>query len=631
MEAARVHLLRVREAASARKDERIRVEKEAASLREAGPGNDVESDFTCLCRDGLFDAPLLESDTSPNVTAASLDVEDYLQRDIDARYEATFLSICSDVRRDPRSASYDMSVPPANHCEAMLRPDADEWRRVEQKELDMLKSMGVYMEEMLPEGRKAIGCRWVHEFKVGEGGDRIYKARCVAQGFSQVPFVDYDSTFAPVAKAVSIRFVAVYSALLGWDLECFDATRGFPLGRPGTPHLHALPRWLHPLHCWCCVAPPQIPLWSQAGEPDLVQATLEGPRALGFVRSEFDHALFVFKRVWSNTDVHCLLAMHVDDGLSGCNFTPFLTFIKGEIGKAFGIKDLGPVTMFLGVQFERDLQTCELWIRQEAYTDVLLTEYGLTDCNPVSTPLDPVHPLGCESDVPFDVPDLVRSYQRLVGSLLFLQSCSWPNISFAVLLLSQHCSSPLPRHFAAAKRVLRYLKGTRTHRLHYGGAQKDVPISGLSDADWAGEKGTNRASTSGFVWSLAGGPISWSAKKQTCIALSTTEAEYIVLTRAVQEGIWIRQSLLALHLHCPNPLIIATNNHGARSLSENDSDHSRAKHIDIRYHFIRSHVDNQSFTIAFTPGVINTADIFTKPLSRVIFQSHVERLGLAPR
>ncbi|KAJ3494865.1 hypothetical protein NLJ89_g10721 [Agrocybe chaxingu] len=631
MEAARVHLLKVREAASARKDERIRIEREAEGLREAGPGDDVESDFTCLCRDGLFDTPLSESGTSADVTAASLDVEDYLQRDIDARYEAVFLSIRSDVRRDPRAASYDMSVPPANHREAMLRPDADEWRRVEQKELDMLKSMGVYVEEMLPEGRKAIGCRWVHEFKVGEGGDRIYKARCIAQGFSQVPFVDYDATFAPVAKAVSIRFVAVYSALLGWDLECFDATRAFLWGDLSRLIFMRCPDGYIPSIAgavWRLLKSLYGLKQASLIWYKLLRKVLE---ALGFVRSEFDHALFVFKRVWSNTDVHCLLAMHVDDGLSGCNFTPFLTFIKGEIGKAFGIKDLGPVTMFLGVQFERNLQTCELWIHQEAYTDVLLAEYGLTDCNPVSTPLDPIHPLGRESDVPLDVPDLVRSYQCLVGSLLFLQSCSRPDISFAVLLLSQHCSSPLPRHFAAARRVLRYLKGTRTHRLHYGGAQQTVPIAGLSDADWAGEKGTNRASTSGFVWSLAGGPISWSAKKQTCIALSTTEAEYIALTRAVQEGIWIRQSLLALHLHCPNPLVIATDNHGARSLSENDSDHSRAKHIDIRYHFIRSHVDNQSFTIAFTPGVINTADIFTKPLSRVIFQSHVERLGLAPR
>ena len=112
-----------------------------------------------------------------------------------------------------------------------MRSDAEEWKKVEEKELEMLKSMGVYVDEELPEGRKAIGNRWVFEFKLDvNGGPPIYKARLVAQGFSQVPFVDYDTTFAPVTKSASVRFVAVHSALHRWHLECFDATRAFLWG-----------------------------------------------------------------------------------------------------------------------------------------------------------------------------------------------------------------------------------------------------------------------------------------------------------------------------------------------------------------------------------------------------------------
>jgi hypothetical protein len=118
-----------------------------------------------------------------------------------------------------------------NHREAMMRSDAEDWKKVEEKELEMLRSMGVYMDEELPEGRKAIGNRWVFEFKLDvDGGLPIYKARLVAQGFSQVPFVDYDAMFAPVAKSASVRFVAVHSALHGWHLECFDATQAFLWG-----------------------------------------------------------------------------------------------------------------------------------------------------------------------------------------------------------------------------------------------------------------------------------------------------------------------------------------------------------------------------------------------------------------
>ena len=155
-------------------------------------------------------------------------------------------------------------------------------------------------------------------------------------------------------------------------------------------------------------------------------------------------------------------------------------------------------------------------------------------------------------------------------------------------------------------------------------------LSGMIDADWAGDR-SGRASISGFVWSYGGGPISWSAKKQNCVALSSTEAEYVALTHAVQEGIWLQNSLQQIQVPVPSPLVISTDNNGALSLASNDSSHRRAKHIDICYHFIRSHVENGNFDIVHTPGIINTADIFTKSLGRVKFQEHVAWLGLGAR
>jgi hypothetical protein len=166
--------------------------------------------------------------------------------------------------------------------------------------------MGVYEDaEELPEGKKAIGCRWVYEFKINEsGGPPTYKARLVAQGFSQVPFVDYDATFAPVAKSVTVRFVAVYSALQGWHLQCFDATRAFLHGglvrvlfmrrpRPLPPGLWRLLKSIYGLKQASRV-------WYR-----LLRKVLE---TLGFTRSEFDHALFIFNRTWGSSLVHCLLA-----------------------------------------------------------------------------------------------------------------------------------------------------------------------------------------------------------------------------------------------------------------------------------------------------------------------------------
>jgi hypothetical protein len=392
IEAAKSHLAKVREAAEKRGHVRGRSgggESDRGEMRgvDRGGGED-ENPFAALCNSGVLNEYLCEPDMDSATLAASLDADEYFQRDVDSFCEATLLSIRSDVRRNPLAEGYDMSIPPATYWEAERRTDAAEWRKVTEKELGDLKKMEVYEDveaEELPEGKKAIGCRWVYEFKQSEsGGPPIYKARLVAQGFSQVPFVDYGATFAPVAKSVK------------------QASRVWYL---------------------------------------LLRKVLE---SLGFTRLEFDHALFIFKREWRSALVHCLLAMHVDDGLAGCNSNDFLTFIKLEIGKRFGIKDLGPVKSFVGIQFERDYLTREIWIHQEMYIDSLLAEHDLTSCNSVVTPLDPSHPLGREEDMYPAIDNLTSAYQHLIGSLLFLQLCSRPDISFAVLLLSQFCSAPLP-------------------------------------------------------------------------------------------------------------------------------------------------------------------------------------------
>ena len=168
--------------------------------------------------------------------------------------------------------------------------------------------------------------------------------------------------------------------------------------------------------------------------------------------------------------------MHVDDGLAGSNSDDFLAFIKSEINKwfflnpclfsfvadhmvekymhvvnkRFGIKDLSPLKTFVGIQFEQDHLAWEIWIHQEMYIDSLLAEHDLTSCNAVVTPLDPSFPLGREEATYPAIDNLTHAFQHLIRSLLFLQLCSWPDISFAVLLLSQFCSAPLPCHYAVA-------------------------------------------------------------------------------------------------------------------------------------------------------------------------------------
>ena len=281
---------------------------------------------------------------------------------MDSFCEATLLSIQSDVQRNPYTEGYDMSIQPATHWEAERQMDTTEWQRVMEKELSNLKKMEFYedveVEELL-EGKKPIGCQWVYEFKQSEsGGPPIYKACLITQGFSQVPFMDYGVTFVPVVKSVTIHFVAMYSTLQGWHLQCVDATQTFLHGGLSNEIFmrHPLPL---PLGLWHLLK--SIYSLKQVSRVWylLLCKVLE---LLGFTHSEFDHALFIFKRTWQSTLVHCLLAMHIDDGLAGCNSDDFLTFIKLEIRKRFGIKDLGPMKLFVRIQFKHDYLKREIWI-----------------------------------------------------------------------------------------------------------------------------------------------------------------------------------------------------------------------------------------------------------------------------
>ena len=302
-----------------------------------------------------------------------------------------------------------------------------------------------------------------------------------------------------------MRIVAALATKLDLQLECFDATRVFlwsdlnkviymkyPQGYSGTPGLV----W-HLLKSLYGLKQASL-MWYK-----LFRATLE---KLRFNRSEFDHGLFVYRRDFSGTKMVCFLTIHVDDGLGATNSAPFFTHLKSKIAKAFGIKDLGPVTSFIGFQFERDRATRELWIHQENYIDNLLDEYSLHDCNSVTTPLDANHPFG-HSDITYpEIPNLLKSYQHLIGSLLFLSICTRPDITYSVMALSQWNSKPEARHFASAKRVLRYLKGTKHLRIKYGGTTADLNLRGFTDSDWGGDTSTC-SSVSRYCWFFTGKPI----------------------------------------------------------------------------------------------------------------------------
>jgi hypothetical protein len=312
--------------------------------------------------------------------------------------------------------------------------------------------------------------------------------------------------------------------------------------------------------------------------------------------------------------------------MGGSSNPDFLAWVKAEIIKEFGLKDLGAAKQFLGVEFIRNLTMKEMWMHQSTYIATLLDDLRMANCNPAKTPMDANRLIFSAEPV---LTDRHTEYQMLISKLLFLSICTHPDISYLVNSLAQHSSAPRQSNFDAIKCTLRYLKGTATLGLHYTAQINQGPFApqGFLDSNWAGEK--DRRSVSGYAWFYRTCLIDWGSKKQQCVVLSSTKAEYVALTTCIQSGIAIRSLTTQLKLEVPSLMIVMCDNKGVISLSSETSHQSRTKHIDIKYHFIRLHIENGTFEVVYVKSQDNCADILTKLLPIEPHQRIANLLGLA--
>lgn len=254
----------------------------------------------------------------------------------------------------------------------------------------------------------------------------------------------------------------------------------------------------------------------------------------------------------------------------------------------------------------------------------VLKKFGQTQAKPVSTPADLNVKLQKEDGVSRPVDAIL--YQSIVGSLLYAAIATRPDIAQAVGVVSKFCANPSQSHLTAAKRILRYLKETACLGLSYKKCAYGS-LTGYSDADWAGDM-DDRHSTSENVFLLAGGAVSWLSKKQATVALSTAEAEYVALSAATQEAIWLPRLLADVGVPPKGPTVIHEDNQGAISMAKNAVGHARTKHIDIRYLFVREGVQNGAIALKYVATDEMIADILTKPLPKHRFEKLVTKLSM---
>ncbi|THH13391.1 hypothetical protein EW146_g6815 [Bondarzewia mesenterica] len=497
---------------------------------------------------------------------------------------------------------------PRNVTEARRGSDWSHWEAAMKTELGMIEKLGTWELVDRPSDANVVGSKWVFKIKRGADGEIIkYKARLVAQGFTQVPGIDYSDTFAPVAKLESIRALLAIAARNDWEIHQMDVKNAYLNGDlEETIFMEQPPGFTTPgaaekvCHLFKTIY--GLKQSSRRWYKKLCDAFLK----LGFTRCSVDHGVF-WKCVGKDILV---IAASVDDLAIFSSALRLLESLKDELNKAFEMTDLGEISWLLGIEIRRDQKARTVALSQRAFIDTIVSRFNLENAKPLSTPLDPSFPLNKTQ-----CPSTPRQYEEMrgvpfqeaIGSVMYAARRTRPDIAFSVTYLSQFMQNPGKAHWEGVKRVLRYLKGTREKWLVFG--EKDSGLEGFSDADWASQE--HRHSISGYVFLLDGGAVSWSAKKQPIVALSSTEAEYIAMMHAAKEAFWLDtlfRDIFGSPLTSPIPL--NCDNQSAIALARDNAFHARTKHIDICYHFIREAVNAERITLPYCPTDDMAADIF---------------------
>lgn len=539
----------------------------------------------------------------------------------------------SDTSEDPLALAVT-TLTTKEAREAFEGPDAERWLESRRKEVDIIESAGTWKlinRKDLPVGAKPIDSRFVHTIKhdPSGGGNDIYKTRLVAKGFTQRPGIDFVDTYSPVGHRQSFRQVMTISAHEDFEIEAIDITGAFLHGDLD--------------HVVYMNLPPELAVGEYEGKVALLIHSLYGLKQAGLCwNAKLDTWLrdqgwkankddpCVYIRHDSTGAIELMLYIHVDDAaIAGRNKAMIHDFIA-QVNQRFPCRAQGELVYFLSMEIHRDRPNRRMWITQQQYTSRVLERFNLSECNPSVIPI----PTSAHIDLraASDADHAAAShlpYRMLTGSLQYLATMTRPDIAYAVNKMSSYNSKWSERHYELCKTILRYVAGTRSYGLRMGGS--DETLKGICDADYAGCKDTRR-STTGWIVQYRGGTIAWNSKKQSVVAHSTAEAEYIAMDSLVRDLVWERRCLDTLGdmNSIRHPTQMFSDNRSAISLAKNRTNHDSTKHIDVKYHYIRDKLQDKSVQLSYVPTSANPADIFTKLLPREIFQQHVSTLGIEP-
>ncbi|KAK2402513.1 putative mitochondrial protein [Trifolium repens] len=491
------------------------------------------------------------------------------------------------------------------------------WIEAMQEELNQFERSEVWDLVPRPEDVNVIGTKWVYKNKSDENGTVTRnKARLVAQGYTQIEGLDFDETFAPVARLESIRLLLGVACILKFKLYQMDVKSAFLNGYLQEEVYVEQPKgFVDPEH------PNYVYKLKKA-----LYGLKQAPRAWyerltqfleeqGYRKGGSDKTLFVKQEKGK----FIIAQIYVDDIVFGGMSDAMVQHFVQQMQSEFEMSLVGELTYFLGLQIKQMDDT--IFISQSKYARNIIKKFGMDNATHKRTPA-PTHLKLTKDEKGISVDQSL--YRSMIGSLLYL-TASRPDITYAVGVCARYQADPKVSHLTQVKRILKYVNGTSDYGIMYSHCENST-LYGYCDADWAGSA-DDRKSTSGGCFFLGTNLISWFSKKQNCVALSTAEAEYVAAGSSCSQLVWMKQMLKEYDVE-QDALTLYCDNMSAINISKNPVQHSKTKHIDIRHHYIRDLVENKIVVLEHVGTKEQIADIFTKALDAVQFENLRGKLGI---
>lgn len=490
--------------------------------------------------------------------------------------------------------------------EAMSGPEKVQWKCAINEELKAFSDLDTWELVDRPNNGTVVKNKWVLKKKHSSDGDVRYRARLVAKGFAQRKGIEFTETFSPVLRYSTLRLLFALTVQLNLKMNHLDVPTAFLNGFLDENVFIEIPECFSSLENYdnkvlklkkaIYGLKQSARAWYSRAEDCLLQ--------LGYRKSKYEPCLFIK----CDNDVKMFVALYVDDFFVFYNCKNSYLQLKTELTNKFNIKDLGPIKQCLGmrVNVKKDCITVD----QEQFVRHILDKFNMSDCHSSETPME-VN-LKLDKDLN-NICDVKYPYQQLIGSLMYLSVLTRPDIAYSVSYLSQYNNCFQETHWKHLKRLLKYLQKTKNYGLVFR-KNSNSALHGFVDADWA-SCNLDRRSYSGFCFIMSGCVISYESRKQRTVALSTTESEYMALSEACKEAIYLNNLICdMLQLNERTPISLYSDSQSSLSLAANPLFHKRTKHIDVRHHFVRECVFHNRVKLEHISTSEMPADLLTKSL-----------------